>query len=339
MNSTPTARSLLQSGFAWCETVSLQNARAPLHALGAAAATARYSTNTIQSSASSYPATPRQQRLPTHHSCNAASRDRNATTSRWIHSTPALSKKSRDKNNSQVEETKGGRGGKNKHAAQSSSSSLGGAGEEDDSKSGGGGGGGGGPAANPEDPLNFDDVKARYAKQSEHFIEKLKKFRAGGRFNPDSIASLPVTTDKATGESYPLRELGQVVPKGGRTISIILHEAAYVKPVMSAIQSSADFNQQPQRDPDNELELILKIEAEKPDEVAKRIKALCHDWRGKVKLIRQKRDKQHTAWRKDGLMLADAKKQADKELEKVIKTLNAEIDAKEKETLKLAQVA
>jgi len=261
-------------------------------------------------------------------------RSPSAPLRRLIHSTPALCKKSRDKNNA-AEEARGGRGGgkhTSKHGAPPSASSSSSGGGEDSS-------GGGGPAADPADPLNFDDVKARHAKQAEHFLEKLKKFRAGGRFNPDAIASLPVSTDKATGESYPLRELGQVVPKGGRTISIILHEEAYIKPVMSAIQASPDFNQQPQRDPDNELELILKIEAESPEDVAKRIKALCHDWRGKVKLIRQKRDKQHTSWRKDGLILADDKKLADKELEKVIKALNAEIDAKEKETLKLAQVS
>ncbi|KXJ91196.1 ribosome recycling factor domain-containing protein [Microdochium bolleyi] len=318
MNSTRTARTVLQGSLLRCERAQLLNVRAPLQAIKGAAPFCHSSTTHTPSAR---PRQPSQQHV---------ARSRGGGACRTIHSTSALSKKSREKN--QVEDTKGGRGGggnknKGKQAAASTSS---GAGEEDDTK--------GGPTANPADPLNFGDVKARHEKQSEHFVEKLKKFRAGGRFNPDVISSLPVVTDKATGESYPLRELGQVVPKGGRTISIILHEAGYVKPVMSAIQASADFNQQPQRDPDNELELVLKIEAEKPDDVAKRIKAICHDWRGRVKLIRQKRDKQHTAWRKDGLVTEDDKKLADKELEKVIKGLNAEIDNMEKETLKSAQV-
>lgn len=295
-------------------TTLRQNIRQPLQALRA---TSSYSTSTA--------------RRP--HAISSPSSSAPPSLRRLIHSTPALCKKSRDKNNA-ADEPRGGKGGSggkhtSKHGAPASSASSG-AGDD--------GSGGGGPAADPADPLNFDDVRARHAKQAEYFLEKLKKFRAGGRFNPDVIASLPVSTDKATGESYPLRELGQVVPKGGRTISIILHEAAYIKPVMSAIQASPDFNQQPQRDPDNELELVLKIEAESPEDVGKRIKALCHDWRSKVKLIRQKRDKQHTSWRKDGLILADDKKLADKELEKVIKALNADIDANEKETLKLAQV-
>ncbi|KAJ1327875.1 ribosome recycling factor [Microdochium nivale] len=321
-NRARTARTLLQGSLVRYELARLQNARASSPALRA---TAPYSTTFSQFTAARPPSATQHQLLQQHGAQSYGSSARRA-----IHSTSAFSKKSRDKN--QVEDTKSGRGGsggKGKHVAPASGAA---AGEEDDGPKGA-------PAANPEDPLNFADVKARYEKHSEHFIEKLKKCRAGGRFNPDVISALQVTTDKATGESYPLRELGQVVPKGGRTISVILHEAAYVKPVMSAIQASADFNQQPQRDPDNELELVLKIEAEKPDDMARRIKSICHDWRARVKLIRQKRDKQHTTWAKNKLILADDKKLADKELEKVIKGMNTEIDSTEKETMKNAQVS
>lgn len=177
-------------------------------------------------------------------------------------------------------------------------------------------------------------MQSRLAKASEAPTEALKKLKSGGRFNPDLIGAVRVQPDKKDGTTYPLRELAQVVPKGGRTISVIVHEAASVKPVMSAIQASRDFNQQPQRDPDNELELVLKLELEKREDVARRAKAVCHEWREKVRQVRQKRDKVHAAWKKDGTLLPDVKRKADTELDKIIKAKVAEIDALEKDTVK-----
>ncbi|KAI1879897.1 hypothetical protein JX265_001518 [Neoarthrinium moseri] len=193
------------------------------------------------------------------------------------------------------------------------------------------------PTPSAEDPLDFADVRSRLAKGSESALDALKKLKAGGRFNPDAIGALRVQPDRKEGATYPLRELAQVVPKGGRTISILVHEEAYVKPVMSAIQASRDFNQQPQRDPDNELELVLKMELEKREDVAKRAKAVCHDWRERVRQIRQKRDKLHATWKKDGLIVPDLQKRANTELDKVIKAKIAEIDAAEKDALKAAE--
>ncbi|KAI0837505.1 ribosome recycling factor [Hypoxylon sp. FL0890] len=193
------------------------------------------------------------------------------------------------------------------------------------------------PPANKQEPLDFADVESRVQRQGEHFREALKKLRTGGRFNPDIVGALRVQPDRKSSTTYPLKEVAQIVPRGGRTISILVHEEAYVKPIMSAVQSSADFNQQPQRDPDNELELILKIEPESRDDLLKRIKAMCHEWRERVRSVRQKRDKLHTMWRKDGGFGPDLKRTADKELEKVIKARLAEIDEAEKEALKAVE--
>lgn len=194
------------------------------------------------------------------------------------------------------------------------------------------------PPANPEDPLDFADVSSRLRRHDEHFREALKKMRTGGRFNPDVVGALRVQPDrKAAGVTYPLREVAQIVPRGGRAISLIAHEEAYVLPIMSAIQASADFNQQPQRDPDNELELVLKIEPEKRDDLLKRAKAMCHEWRDRVRSVRQKRDKQHATWRKENLIGPDLKRTADKELDKIIKAKMAEIDEAEKEALKAVE--
>ncbi|KAK7985014.1 ribosomal recycling factor protein [Apiospora saccharicola] len=214
-----------------------------------------------------------------------------------------------------------------------------------DSGSGSGGGSNSGGASSsqhsgptPEEALDFADVESRLTKIASHANESLKKIKGGGRFNPDLIGAVKVQPDrKESSVSYPIRELASVIPKGGRTISLLVHEEAYIKPIMSAIQMHRDFNQQPQRSPDNELELILKVEPEKREDLAKRVKAICHDWRERIRDVRQRRDKLHAAWKKDGSMLPDAKRKADTELDKVIKAEVAKVDAAEKETMKAAE--
>jgi ribosome recycling factor len=284
------------------------------------------------------------------------------TSQRPLHTTRACLKKGK----SNAEEKGKGKadkkqkGGKNNNS-EASSSSL--------SSSGGKNSGGGGnesaggesssqqhPTPNPEEPLDFADVRSRLDKASGRTVETLKRMRSGGRFNPEQVGALKVTVHEhapaagatgakkgeaaaavATTATYPLRELAQVVPKGGRTISLLVHEEASVKAILSAVQASPDFNQQPQRDPDNPLELVLKVEAEKREDLVKRVKGLCHDWRERVRQVRQKRDKVHAQWKKDGSLLPDMKRKADTELDKVIKVKIAEIDAAEKEALKAVE--
>ncbi|KAI0456373.1 ribosome recycling factor [Xylaria acuta] len=193
------------------------------------------------------------------------------------------------------------------------------------------------PQPSPDEPLDFADVDSRLQRHAEHFRASLKKMHTGGRFDPDAVGALRVTVDKGAGEAYPLRELAQVVPRGGRAVSLLVHEAAYVKPIMSAVQASPDFNQQPQRDPDNELELVLRIEPEKRDDLVRRIRAVAHEWRERARAVRQKRDKLHATWRKDGALGPDLKRTADKELDKVIKAAIAEVDDAEKNAVKIAE--
>ncbi|KAI0895863.1 ribosome recycling factor [Annulohypoxylon nitens] len=190
------------------------------------------------------------------------------------------------------------------------------------------------PPPNPEEPLDFADVESRIAWQNEHFESILKKLRSGGRFNPDVVGNLRIQPDRKDQTTYPLKEVAQIIPRGGRTISILAHEEAYIKPIMSAVQTSADFNQQPQRVPDNELELLLKIEPETKEDLLRRTRGMFTEWRDRIRAIRHKRDKQHSAWHKDRTIGPDLKRSADKELEKVIKTRMAHIDTLEKEAMK-----
>ncbi|GKT91601.1 ribosomal recycling factor [Colletotrichum tofieldiae] len=179
------------------------------------------------------------------------------------------------------------------------------------------------PRPDPSDPLNFADVASRFSSLAAHHAEILKKLQSGDRFSPDAIGALA---------------LAEIVPRpGGRTVSLLLHEKDYVKPVMAAVQASADFNQQPQRDPDNELELILKVEATNKDAVVRRAKDAAQAWRDKMRTVTEKRKKVHAKWQKEADIVPDLKRRADKELQKLQDKEMKVVDAAEQQAVRKIQ--
>ncbi len=159
----------------------------------------------------------------------------------------------------------------------------------------------------------------------------------GGRFNPNQLGALSVPV-KPEGEeaatAFPLRELAQVVPRSGRTVSLLVNEKAYLKPIMSAVQASPDFNQQPQRSDDNELELLLRVEMERPEELVRRIKEATQGWRERVRQARTKHDKALKDARKKGTLLPDTLKKVEKEVQKLQDKKMKEIDNLEAQSVK-----
>jgi ribosome recycling factor len=59
-------------------------------------------------------------------------------------------------------------------------------------------------------------------------LEKLKndlsKLRTGGRFNPEVLEALRVKLSKDGKESFRLGDLAQVLPKGGRSVQLLVGE-------------------------------------------------------------------------------------------------------------------
>ncbi|PNY28381.1 Uncharacterized protein TCAP_01694 [Tolypocladium capitatum] len=191
----------------------------------------------------------------------------------------------------------------------------------------------------PDDPLDFSSLTAAYAPIDTHFKSQLQSVLHGGRFNPATLGALPVSVkpDPGTGaapESFPLRELAQVVPRSGRTISLLVNDRAYIKPIMSAVQASPEFNQQPQRADDNELELLLRVELERKDELVRRVKEGTQAWRERVRQARAKHDKILKDGKKSGAVLPDVVKRAEKELQKMQDKKMKEIDGEEAQTIK-----
>lgn len=188
------------------------------------------------------------------------------------------------------------------------------------------------PKPNLEDPFDLADLEHAFAKGTEHYLNELTKARSGGRFNPDVLGALRVRPDKKLPETFPLHELAAIVPKrGSRKVSVLVHELANVKPIMTAIQSSPDFNQQPQRVEDNEQELVLTVEAEDPEEAAKRLKDILNAWRQQVRDVRHKRDQVVKKWWKDNKIVKDDFTKLEKEMQKLQDKQMDKIKAKEKE--------
>ncbi|TFB06541.1 Glutarate-semialdehyde dehydrogenase DavD [Trichoderma ghanense] len=210
---------------------------------------------------------------------------------------------------------------------------------------------------NPEDPLDFSSLLAAYATIDAHFKTQLQAVLHGGRFNPDVLGALPVAikpphdgkghghdhhdhhhANKAPAppptNTFPLRELAQIVPRSGRIISLLVNEREYIKPIMSAVQASKDFNQQPQRSEDNELELLLKVEMERKEDLVRRVKEACQGWRERVRQARTKHEKALKEWKKNGVVLPDVVRKADKELQKVQDKKMKEIDGEEAQVIK-----
>jgi ribosome recycling factor len=183
----------------------------------------------------------------------------------------------------------------------------------------------------PENPLDFSALGAAYAPVDVHFKAQLQALLHGGRFNPAHLGALPVSVKAESGdtETFPLRELAQVVPRPGRTISLLVNEREYVKPIMSAVQASKDFNQQPQRSEDNDLELVLRVELERRDEVVRRAKEACQGWRERIRQARTRHEKVLKEWKKNGTVLPDVVRKAEKELQKVQDIKMREIDHEE----------
>jgi ribosome recycling factor len=83
---------------------------------------------------------------------------------------------------------------------------------------------------------------------------------------------------------------------------------------MAALQRSEDFSAQPQRDPDNDLELVLKVEVGRPEEMEKRIKALCNRWKERIREVTAKREKVIKGWQKENVVTKDVFRKLESEI-------------------------
>jgi hypothetical protein len=75
-----------------------------------------------------------------------------------------------------------------------------------------------------EDPYDLSSLEKGIVAAVARLKDELSKLRMGGRFNTESLEDLRVSLSKGSKETIRLGELAQVVPKGGRMITILASE-------------------------------------------------------------------------------------------------------------------
>jgi ribosome recycling factor len=75
----------------------------------------------------------------------------------------------------------------------------------------------------PEDPNDFSTLDSAISSALETLEGELLKLRTGGRFNPEILEDIRVRL-VAGKPTEKLRDLAQVLPKGGRTLMILVGE-------------------------------------------------------------------------------------------------------------------
>ncbi|KAI9811354.1 MAG: hypothetical protein M1827_005514 [Pycnora praestabilis] len=91
--------------------------------------------------------------------------------------------------------------------------------------------------------FDYTTLETSIQKAVDRLKEELSKLRAGGRFNPEIIENLRVSLKgKVTGQSETMKlgELAQVVPRGGRTVIVMVGDKDVNS--LSLIQFTAPSN-------------------------------------------------------------------------------------------------
>ena len=75
------------------------------------------------------------------------------------------------------------------------------------------------------DPFDFSHLESKIQQALAQLKDDLSQLKRRGRFNPDLLEGLRVHLVKGSKEMLKLGDLAQVVPRGGRTIAVLVWEA------------------------------------------------------------------------------------------------------------------
>ncbi|PWY71492.1 putative ribosome recycling factor [Aspergillus heteromorphus CBS 117.55] len=109
-----------------------------------------------------------------------------------------------------------------------------------------------------EDPYDLSQLHNGIADALSRLKDDLSRLRVGGRFNTELIENLRVQLSKGSKELLKLRDVAQVVPKGGRMVAVLASGEDHVKAITSSIISS-NLSLTPQPDCHNALQLNISI--------------------------------------------------------------------------------
>ncbi|TLD28471.1 hypothetical protein PspLS_04197 [Pyricularia sp. CBS 133598] len=196
------------------------------------------------------------------------------------------------------------------------------------------------PEVPAEDPFVLDETEEAYARVAARGEDKLKAIRMGSRFTPEVLGKVPVTlSKKAGGKTVPLEETALVDVRQGRMVQLTLFEAENRKAVISAIQASDQFNQQPQQDPEDPTILTLKVEPEKLEDQLRNAKDVAHAWREGLRKVTNARQKKHSQWKDGKIITRDDKTKLDKVVQKMQDIRMKAVDAAEERAVQALKKA
>lgn len=78
--------------------------------------------------------------------------------------------------------------------------------------------------AKSEDPFDLTQLESGISTAVSRLKDDLSKLRAGGRFNTTSLETLRVSLSKDSNDTVRLGDVAQIVPKGGRMVTILVGE-------------------------------------------------------------------------------------------------------------------
>lgn len=78
--------------------------------------------------------------------------------------------------------------------------------------------------ATSDDPLDLQELNKGIENAVRRLSDDVSKLSVGGRFNTEAIESLRVHLVKGSKESVRLGELAQLIPKGGRMVTVLVFE-------------------------------------------------------------------------------------------------------------------
>ncbi|KAJ5139125.1 uncharacterized protein N7515_003973 [Penicillium bovifimosum] len=143
-----------------------------------------------------------------------------------------------------------------------------------------------------EDPFDLSQLHNGISTAVARLKDDLSKLRAGGRFNTTLLESLRVQLSKDSKDSVKLGDLAQVVPKGGRMVTLLAAEEDHIKPLTSAIVSS-NLSLTPQPDPHNALQLNIPIPPPTKESRDKNIQAAKQAYERAASAVRDSRGAMH----------------------------------------------
>ncbi|KAJ5972644.1 uncharacterized protein N7479_002562 [Penicillium vulpinum] len=143
-----------------------------------------------------------------------------------------------------------------------------------------------------EDPFDLSHLHNGISTAVARLKDDLSKLRAGGRFNTAVLENLRVHLSKDSKDSVKLGDLAQVVPKGGRMVTLLAAEEDHLKPLTSAIVSS-NLSLTPQPDPHNALQLNISIPPPTKESRDKSVQAAKQAFEKAASSVRDSRGAMH----------------------------------------------